>query len=127
MSGFANELPTPEPARVHAGSFGHGVATGLALAMVAFHVWLSRQLSGLAAIWQELPWPPLALTTRLAYSTEWQVIVPALGAAMILVLVLRRPRAWWPYFAVMLVLVVAIAISWYGSRAPFTELSHDIR
>jgi hypothetical protein len=107
------------------GSFGHGIAVGIAVCAALVHV----ALVGLTGDWQKLyadMRAPLPVLTRITISVPWQLGVPVAGAIALGVLILRRPRALGWYVAVAVALVLATACTIWFPSAPLGALAGNI-
>lgn len=127
MSGFASELPAPEPPRVDGASFARGIATGIGIAMYAVQLWLVIRVvpvhDHMARAFLSSRMPALF---RLVVSRPWAWGAPTVGAALLAYLIVQRPRALWPYVAVAAVLMAGVVLTWLGVQSPMTELASGI-
>jgi hypothetical protein len=108
------------------GSFGNGIAVGMAISAVLVHI----AYVALGGDWTKLYsdfGAPVPFMTRLTISVPWQLGVPVFGSVAIGALVLRRPRSFIPYFAVAAVLLVAAACTYWFPSAPLTALANAIK
>lgn len=128
MTGFASELPPPEPTRVDVSSFLRGIAAGFALAMYAMQLWLAiRVVPAYEHIARDFgSSPTVPALFRLVVSRTWTWGVPSVGAALLAYLIVQRPRALWPYLAVAAVLVVGVVVTWLGAQSPITALASGL-
>ena len=107
-------------------SFFDGVVTGVAAAAVLVQLFLAWELASFREMYKDLG-GQLPAATRLVLTSAWRWGVPAAGLVAIVVLVVRRPRAAWPYLVVALVIVAATFATWWLARMPVYELAGAIR
>jgi hypothetical protein len=108
------------------GSFGHGIAVGIAVSAALAHI----VLVAIGPVWTKFYsdfQQPLPLMTRLAISVPWQLGVPVVGSIAIGALVLRRPRSPAPYIAVAGLMLVAAAGTYWFPSWPMTMLANAIK
>ncbi len=128
----ATSLPFPaatavevviQPART---SFANGIATGIAVAAVAVHVWLAFELAAFRGMYADFG-GTIGAGTRLVLTAGWRWGVPAAGAAAVGALIFVRPKRLGPYAAVAVVMVATALATWYLARSPIYELAGNIR
>ena len=108
------------------GSFGHGIAIGIAISAVLVHI----AFVALGGDWQKLYadfGSPIPLTTRITISVPWQLGVPIVGSILIGAVVIRRPRGIAAYAVVALLLVIACGCTIVFPSAPLTALAGNIK
>lgn len=119
-------MPEPRTDEDPPGSFGHGIAVGVAISAVLVHI----AFVALGGDWQKLYadfGAPVPLMTRITISVPWQLGVPVIGAVAIGALVLKRPRRLVAYIAVAALLVVACGFTIVYPSAPLTALANNIK
>jgi len=109
------------------GSFGHGIAVGVAISAVLVHIAYVALGVDWTGFYRDLGGAPLPLMTRITISASWQLGVPIVGSIAIGALVLRRPRSLAPYIAVVAVLLVAAACTYFFPSWPLTALASEIK
>jgi hypothetical protein len=108
-------------------TFRNGVMTGVAAALVAFNVWLALGLADMSTTLQDFGTTvPVSMLTRVVISLPWLWGVPALGAALLALVIVKRPRTPGPYAIVMVALLWATAATWHYAQAPMNELANNI-
>jgi hypothetical protein len=126
MSGFASERPEAPPTPIDTPSYVRGIATGLAIAMALLQLMLALYVipQGELVV-REFETAAVPGIFKLVVSSAWQCGVPAASAALLALVIARRPRPVWPYLAlaVALAVAVAVAVSWLGAHAPITALA----
>ncbi len=108
------------------GSFGHGIATGFAIAAVLVHI----ALVGLVGNWEKLYadfGSPLPLLTKITISLTWQLGVPVVGVLAIGALVVKRPASLLPYIAAAVVFAAAAAATYWLPMMPIAQLAGQIK
>jgi hypothetical protein len=108
-------------------AFWQGVAAGAAAVLVAIHAWLALAMADMANMYRDMGSMALPTATRLVLSLPWRCGLPGVGFALLAALVIRRPRAAWPYAALAIALLLTVAASWHYSQAPLTTLADDIK
>jgi hypothetical protein len=127
MSGFANELPEPLPSAVDTPSYVRGIATGFAIAMYLLQLALALSVIPQSElVVRDFGADVVPGIFKLVVSSAWRWGVPAASAALLALVIARRPRALWPYLALAVGLAVAVAVSWFGAHAPITALAGAI-
>jgi hypothetical protein len=107
-------------------SFADGVITGIAAAAVLVQLFLAWELGSFSRMYKDFG-GQLPAATRLVLTSGWRLGLPGVGAAAIAALIVRRPRASWPYVVVALVIVAATLATWWFARMPLYELAGNIR
>jgi hypothetical protein len=69
----------------------------------------------------------LPAITHIVLSPSWRWAVPAAGAALLALVVRRRPRIAAPYALLALALVTAMLVTWHFAQAPMYELADKIK
>lgn len=108
------------------GSFGHGIAIGVALTAVLVHI----ALVGLAGNWTKLYadfGSEIPVLTKITISLPWQLGVPVLGVLAIGALVLRRPRSLVPYVAAAVLFALAATATYWLPTLPIAELADQVK
>ena len=108
------------------GSFGHGIAVGLAISSVLVHI----AFVAIGGDWQKLYadlGAPVPLLTRITISAPWQLGVPVVGSLLIGALILKRPRGLVAYATVAVLLVIACGCTIVYPTAPLTALANNIK
>ena len=108
------------------GSFGHGIAVGVAISAVLVHV----AFVALGGDWEKLYadfGAPVPLLTRITISVPWQLGVPVVGSVLIGALILKRPRRFAAYVTVAVLLVIACGCTIVYPSAPLTALAGNIK
>ena len=108
------------------GSFGHGIAVGVAISAVLVHI----AFVALGGDWQKLYadfGAPVPLMTRITISVPWQLGVPVAGSVMIGALILKRPRGLVAYATIAVLLVIACGFTIVFPSAPLTALANNIK
>ncbi|MEO8841136.1 MAG: hypothetical protein ABI591_17645 [Kofleriaceae bacterium] len=108
------------------GSFGHGMAVGVAISAVLVHI----AFVALGGDWQKLYadfQAPVPLMTRITISIPWQLGVPVVGSVLIGALILKRPRGLAAYATVAMLLVLACGFTIVFPSAPLTALANTIK
>ncbi len=106
--------------------FGAGLVTGIGYAAVLVQVFLAWELASFREMYRDLG-GALPAATRLVLTAGWRWGVPVVGAVAITALVVRRPRAIWPYIVVAVCAAAAAVATWYLARMPVYELAGNIR
>lgn len=109
------------------GSFGHGIAVGVAISAVLVHIACVALGVDWTGFYRDLGGAPVPLMTRVTISTPWQLGVPVIGSISIGALVLRRPRWGALYIAVAAVLIVAAACTYWFPGAPLTAIANAVK
>ncbi|MFT3697635.1 MAG: hypothetical protein QM831_31110 [Kofleriaceae bacterium] len=107
--------------------FGRGICVGVALSAVLVHVYAIAIGGDLNRLYREFGDVPIPMMTKLTISVVWQIGVPLAAVVAIGALILRRPRALWPYIAVTVAFVLATVCSLYFPQAPIRELAGQIK
>jgi hypothetical protein len=108
------------------GSFGHGIAVGVAISAVLVHI----AFVALGGDWQKLYadfGAPVPLMTRITISVPWQLGVPVLGSVMIGAVILKRPPGLVAYASIAVLLVIACGFTIVFPSAPLTALANSIK
>jgi hypothetical protein len=108
------------------GSFGHGIAVGLAISAVLVHI----AFVAIGGDWQKLYadfGAPVPLLTRITISAPWQLGVPVVGSLLLGALILKRPRGLVAYATVAVLLVIACGCTIVYPTAPLTALANNIK
>ena len=104
------------------GSFGQGIAIGVAATSVLVHILLVGLTGNWEKIFREFGDARLPLVTKIAISLPWQLGVPVLGVVAIGALVVRRPRSLVPYVAVAIVFALVAVATYWLPMLPFRQL-----
>lgn len=109
-------------------TFAQGVLAGFGGALVLALFVLAYEYEDYARMYRDIGGINVRLPalTKLTLSPIWLWGVPALGAAAVGYLVIRRPRSGVLYACVAGLLVVATAMTWYYPRAPIMALAGNI-
>lgn len=108
------------------GSFGHGIAVGVAITAVLVHI----ALVGLTGDWTKLYadfGSAIPLLTTITISLAWQLGVPVVGVLAIGALVVRRPRSLLPYVATAVLFSLAAAATYWLPMMPIAQVAGQIR
>ena len=116
----------PQAMEAQPPGFWHGVFAGVAGLIVLVQLTFAVELGDLGAMYRELGDAPLPLLTRVTIHRAWMWGVPLAGAAAVAALLVRRPRTIGVYVALVGVLLVAVAASYYFPRAPVYALAGNI-
>ncbi len=108
------------------GSFGHGIAIGIAITMVLVHIGLVAMSGNLEQIYRDMGHLELPLLTRIAISRYWQGAVPLVGVLAIGALIIRRPRSLAPYAVVAIVFAAAAVATYILPSLPMMQLAGNI-
>ena len=111
----------------HAGerAFAQGICVGFASVLVLLHVWLAFELTGMRAMYRDFGGEVPAVT-RVVISVGWMWGAPVAGALAVAGLLVRRPRATWPFVVVAALLLLSVAGTWHWSQQPLRELAGNI-
>lgn len=109
------------------GQFGRGIGVGIAISAVLVHVYFVAAGGDLNRLYADLGDVHIPPMTKLTISVAWQIGVPVVAVLAIGALILRRPRATWPYIAVTVALVAATLCTLYFPQAPIRELAGAIK
>lgn len=109
-------------------TFVQGVLAGFGGALVLAMFVLAYEYKGYTQMYRDIGGATVHLPalTKLTLSPVWLWGVPALGAAAVAHLVIRRPRSGVLYACVAGLLVVATVMTWYYPRAPIMALAGSI-
>ncbi len=121
----AHELPAGGRTRERPG-FGRGIVVGFAGTLVLIQVWLATQLLAMREIFANFEAERVPMISRISVSPVWLWGVPALGGIATALLIVRRPRASWPYVALAFAMAVTVAVTWYGSQQPFRQRTDTV-
>jgi hypothetical protein len=108
------------------GSFGHGIAVGVAITAVLVHI----ALVGLTGDWARLYadfGSTIPLLTTITISLAWQLGVPVIGVLAIGALVVRRPRSLVPYAAAAVLFALAAAATYWLPMMPIAQVAGQIK
>jgi len=105
------------------GSFGHGIAVGVAISAVLVHI----AFVAIGGDWQKLYADFGAPVPRITISAPWQLGVPVVGSLLIGALILKRPRGLLAYATVAVLLVIACGCTIVYPTAPLTALANNIK
>jgi hypothetical protein len=108
------------------GSFGHGIAVGVAISAVLVHVAFVALGGDLQKLYADFG-APVPLLTRITISAPWQLGVPVVGSLLIGALILKRPRGLFAYATVAVLLVIACGCTIVYPTAPLTALANNIK
>ncbi len=105
------------------GSFGHGIAIGVAAVSVLVHIALVGLTGNWEKLYRDFGEARLPLVTKITISMPWQLGVPVLGVLAIGVLVVRRPRSLVPYVAVAIVFALVAVATYWCPMLPISQLA----
>jgi hypothetical protein len=108
------------------GSFGHGIAVGVAISAVLVHVAFVALGGDLQKLYADLG-AAVPLMTRITISVPWQLGVPVVGSVLIGALILKRPRGMVAYATIAVLLVLACGFTIVFPNAPLTTLANNIK
>lgn len=109
-------------------TFAQGVLVGFGGTLVLALFMLADAYADYAQLYRDIGGTSVRLSalTRLTLTPEWLWGVPALGAAAVAYLVIRRPRSAVVYACVAGLLLVATVMTWYYPRASILALADGI-
>jgi hypothetical protein len=111
-------------------SFANGLFTGIAAAAVLVHVWFAVLLAPLRETYAEFTDSASQIVPCLTWAMihpAWLWGVPAVGAALVVALIVRRPARRGPYIACAALLLVTLVATWVLTQTPLRRLADDIR
>lgn len=111
-----------EPAPV---GFVHGIAAGVALAVVIVQAFLSYELGSMRDMYRDFG-SAIPMATRVVVSGAWRWGVPVAGAVLVSALIAFRPKSVWAYIAFALVMTAVAITTWCIARMPIYELAGNI-
>jgi len=109
------------------GSFGHGIAVGVALSALLVHIAVLGLGGDWSKLYNEMGHVALPLLTRITISPVWQIGVPVGGLLAVSALILKRPRRLAIYIVVAAVMIICTAASIYGPTMPINALAGNIQ
>ena len=107
--------------------FGRGVALGVAATCTVLFAIVAYQCRVMEDIYKEFGDVTLPWLTRLTIRPGWLVGGPLVAGAVVGVLAVRRPASLAPYVVAALLVVAALALTWFGAQLPIFELAGNIK
>jgi hypothetical protein len=110
------------------GGYVAGILTGLVAAGALVHVWFAVLLGPLRASYAELADPDsVPGLTALVVHPAWLWGVPVVAIAIVIALIVKRPRRLGPYAASALLLTATLVTTWVLSQTSAHELADKIQ